>query len=86
MCFRNLFECFCVCLFFPQIVDGEWALGDSQMVPALFLSSTALECQLPLKDLQPADLHPPVNRWQIKASQCSYNSITVNKHVQCILM
>lgn len=55
------------CLLFVQIVDGELSLGDPLMVPALFLSSSALECQLPVEDVQSAGVHhPPVTRWQIK--------------------
>lgn len=57
------------CLLFVQIVDGEWSLSDPLMVPALFLSSSALECQLPVDDVQSAGVHdPPVTRWQIKVS------------------
>lgn len=55
------------CLLFVQIVDGESSLGGPLMVPALFLSSSALECQLPVEDVQSAGVHhPPVTRWQIK--------------------
>lgn len=50
-----------------QIVDEEGSLSDPVMVPALFLSSSALDCQLPVEDVQSAGVHhPPVTRWQIK--------------------
>lgn len=53
--------------FFVQIIDGEGSLGDPLMVPALSLSSSALECPLPVEDAQSAGVHhPPVTRWQIK--------------------
>lgn len=53
--------------FFVQIVDDEWSLSDPLMVPVLFFSSSALECQLPVEDVQSGGVHhPPVTRWQIK--------------------
>ncbi|TSN03413.1 von Willebrand factor D and EGF domain-containing protein [Bagarius yarrelli] len=59
---------------FVQIVDGEWLLGNPLMVPALFLSTSALECQLPVEDVQSAGVHhPPVTRWQIKVSNDGYS-------------
>ncbi|XP_072547743.1 von Willebrand factor D and EGF domain-containing protein isoform X1 [Salminus brasiliensis] len=71
--FRNVFELKCEVMK-EKIVDGEWSLGDSLMVPASFLSSSALECQLPVEDLQSAGVpHPPVTRWQIKVSNDGYS-------------
>ncbi|XP_026881427.2 von Willebrand factor D and EGF domain-containing protein isoform X1 [Electrophorus electricus] len=57
-----------------KIVDGEWSLGASVMSPALFLSSSVLECQLPAEDIQSAQASPPpVTRWQIKVSNDGYS-------------
>uniref|UniRef100_A0A3B4DMT3 von Willebrand factor D and EGF domains n=1 Tax=Pygocentrus nattereri TaxID=42514 RepID=A0A3B4DMT3_PYGNA len=71
--FRNAFELKCEVMK-EKVVDGEWSLGDSLMVPASFLSSSALECQLPVEDMQSADgPHPPVTRWQIKVSNDGYS-------------
>lgn len=63
-----IWKYFCVqCLLFVQIVDGESSLSDPLLVRALFLISSALECQLPVEDVQSAGAHhPPVTRWQIK--------------------
>uniref|UniRef100_A0A3B1JDM1 von Willebrand factor D and EGF domains n=1 Tax=Astyanax mexicanus TaxID=7994 RepID=A0A3B1JDM1_ASTMX len=98
--FRNAFELKCEVMK-EKIVDGEWSLGDSLMVPASFLSSSALECQLPVEDLQSAGVpHPPVTRWQIKVSNDGYSFsnakiltlfdgtcqvCTLNSGVQCSL-
>ncbi|XP_060799492.1 von Willebrand factor D and EGF domain-containing protein [Neoarius graeffei] len=71
--FRNAFELKCEVMK-EKIVDGEWSLSDPVMVPALFLSSSALECQLPVDDVHSAGVHhPPVTRWQIKVSNDGYS-------------
>ncbi|XP_046719270.1 von Willebrand factor D and EGF domain-containing protein isoform X1 [Silurus meridionalis] len=69
--FRNTFELKCEVMK-EKTVDGEWSLGDPLMGPALFLSSSALQCQLPVEDVQSAG-HPPITRWQIKVSNDGYS-------------
>ncbi|KAM3614011.1 uncharacterized protein V6R79_008450 [Siganus canaliculatus] len=63
-----------------KFVDGDWVLDKPQLVPAVFLDVTALECQLPLEDSRtPADLdvrtaaNRPLSRWQIKVSNDGYS-------------
>ncbi|XP_066531702.1 von Willebrand factor D and EGF domain-containing protein [Hoplias malabaricus] len=71
--FRNAIELKCEVMK-EKIIDGESSLGDSLMVPASFVSSKALECHLPLEDMQSADTsYPPVTRWQIKVSNDGYS-------------
>ncbi|XP_076832293.1 von Willebrand factor D and EGF domain-containing protein [Brachyhypopomus gauderio] len=54
--------------------DGEWSLGGVVMSPALFHSSSVLECQLPTDDRQSAQASPPpITRWQIKVSNDGYS-------------
>ncbi|KAF5900616.1 von Willebrand factor D and EGF domain-containing protein, partial [Clarias magur] len=70
--FRNTYELKCEVMK-EKIGDGE-SLGDPLVVTALFLSSSALKCQLPGGDVQIADVHhPPVTRWQIKVSNDGYS-------------
>uniref|UniRef100_A0AAY4ES42 VWDE protein n=1 Tax=Denticeps clupeoides TaxID=299321 RepID=A0AAY4ES42_9TELE len=82
--FRNTQEelsepCLCVGVFCLQILDGEWVLDDPESVPASFVSTSALECQLPLEEQQPAvavgmetPSDKPIARWQIKVSHDGY--------------
>ncbi|XP_017346605.2 von Willebrand factor D and EGF domain-containing protein [Ictalurus punctatus] len=71
--FRNTFELKCEVMK-EKIVDDEWSLSDPLMVPVLFFSSSALECQLPVEDVQSGGVHhPPVTRWQIKVSNDGYS-------------
>ncbi|XP_034409402.1 von Willebrand factor D and EGF domain-containing protein [Cyclopterus lumpus] len=60
--------------------DGDWVLDEPHFILAVFLSVTALECQLPLVDSRaPAGLDPetetnrPLARWQIKVSNDGYS-------------
>ncbi|KAK2831588.1 hypothetical protein Q7C36_016674 [Tachysurus vachellii] len=71
--FRDTFELKCEVMR-EKIVDGESSLSDPLLVRALFLISSALECQLPVEDVQSAGAHhPPVTRWQIKVSNDGYS-------------
>ncbi|KAF3839609.1 hypothetical protein F7725_018326 [Dissostichus mawsoni] len=60
--------------------DWEWVLDEPQLVPAVFLDATALECKLPLEDSRgPAGLdletasNRPLARLQIKVSNDGYS-------------
>ncbi|XP_033968639.1 von Willebrand factor D and EGF domain-containing protein [Trematomus bernacchii] len=60
--------------------DWEWVLDEPQLVPAVFLDMTALECKLPLEDSRgPAGLdletasNRPLARLQIKVSNDGYS-------------
>ncbi|XP_062873417.1 von Willebrand factor D and EGF domain-containing protein [Trichomycterus rosablanca] len=71
--FQNTLELKCEVMK-EKIAEGESTLGDSLMITALFISSSTLECKLPVEDIQSAGAHyPPVTRWQIKVSNDGYS-------------
>nr|XP_014350560.1 PREDICTED: von Willebrand factor D and EGF domain-containing protein [Latimeria chalumnae] len=60
-----------------QYQDGEWVFTEPQLTVATFLSSRAVDCQLPTDLKQPSDGmdfidDKPIARWQIKISNDGY--------------
>ncbi|XP_061413320.1 von Willebrand factor D and EGF domain-containing protein-like isoform X1 [Lethenteron reissneri] len=52
-----------------QFVDGEWILGEPKVTKALFLSSRAVDCQLPTSE--PMDMsigETPIARYQVRVA------------------